>query len=52
MLTFVALLDRILFVGRILTEWQDFDTRKLTYTILEYLIGFGQSHMLEAHIVN
>ena len=35
-----------------LTQWQDFDARKLANTVLEYLIGFGQSHVFEADIVN
>ena len=38
--------------GRRLTQWQDFDARKLANTVLEYLIGFGQSHVFEADIVN
>ena len=52
-LTFVVLRSCVWFAARrVLTEWQDFDARKLAHTILEYLIRFGQSDVLEADVVD
>ena len=35
-----------------MTQREDLDARELAHAVLEYLIGFGECHVLEADIVD